>query len=62
MGTTGTGWPTPDDPDVFDGKCEYCGDDAPVKKTPDPFSEEIYGNSTEHVICAFCYYQSCVDI
>ena len=42
--------------------CEYCGSDEDVTFEPDPYSEEINNDSTEHWICTECYRKSAWEI
>jgi len=45
--------------------CESCHNSFPIEELnygPNPFAHEIYGDTTETVLCKECYYQSCMDI
>lgn len=42
--------------------CDYCNSNDDVVYGPDPYSEKIHGDTTEHWICGYCRQQSCWDI
>ena len=46
------------------GKCDKCGEIAPVKKMRDPYIEELHpkmDNPCENW-CEMCYHEACDDI
>jgi hypothetical protein len=55
----------PEEPSVGDErftKCESCGYQKDCTYGPDPFAEEIYGDSNPMWQCTDCHNNSCDDI
>jgi len=50
--------------DIYDGKCERCGNDQKVRRVIDPFVREgiIDDDGKYHIWCYECYDQRLMDV
>lgn len=51
------------DYDIYDGKCEMCGNDQKVRRVIDPFVREgIIDDGKYHIWCYECYDQRLMEV